>query len=103
MFDFFAAAATPLQTTPSPSNASPFSMTPDSKLSTFPTPSASSSQSLPATGGLMPPSNKVDLGSNSPIVTSEVPTPNPPNVIVVPNETPDDVGTPDPDIFFFPF
>jgi hypothetical protein len=103
MFDFFAAAEQPLQTAPSPSNASPFSMTPDSQLYTFPTSSAASSSAPLTTGDLMPPVQKADLGSNSPITTSEVPAPKPPNVIVVTNETPEDVGTPDSDIFFFPF
>jgi hypothetical protein len=100
MFDFFAAAAKPLQT--SPSNASPFSMKPDSQLSTFPTTSAASSPPL-AKGDLMPPAPKVDLGSNSPITSSEVPAPTPPIIIVITNETPEDVGNPDPDISFFPF
>jgi hypothetical protein len=103
MFDFFAAAAKPLQTAPSPSNASPFAMTPDSQLYTFPTPSAASNAAPLATGDLMPPAQKVDLGSNSPITSSEVPAPNPPIVIVVTSETPEDVGNPDPDISFFPF
>jgi hypothetical protein len=103
MFDFFAPAAKPLQTAPSPSNASPFSMmTPDSQLSTFPTASAASSREPFAKGDLMPPVQKADLGSNSPI-SNEVQAPNPPNVILVTNETPENVGNPDPDIFFFPF
>jgi hypothetical protein len=103
MFDFFAAAATPLQTSPSPSNASPFSMTPDSQLSTFPTTSAASNEAPLAPGDLMPPSPTVDLGSNSPMTSSEVPATTPPIIIVVTSETPEDVGNPDPDIFFFPF
>jgi hypothetical protein len=103
MFDFFAAAANPLQAAPSPSNASPFSMTPDSQLSTFPTPSAASDEFSLATGDLVPPALTVDLGSNSPITSSEVPVSSPPIIIVVTSETPEDVGNPDPDIFFFPF
>ncbi|NJM46493.1 MAG: hypothetical protein HC860_10165 [Alkalinema sp. RU_4_3] len=99
MFDFFAAAANPFQT--SPSNASPFSHDAGLPASTFP-PAAAASAAPLATGNPMPPANnKVDLGSNSPIVTSEVPAPTPPIVIIVTNETPSDVGTPDPDIFFF--
>lgn len=121
MFDAifgFSSTVSPLTDTARPSGSlaiDAFSMTPDPRLSAFPS-AASASDSLTS---LVPVNNptpaepKLDLGSNSPVGSSplvpieETVPAAPLNVTIVTlpvaSETPENVGNPDPDLFFFPF